>query len=369
MDNAREDILEQIDQYLNGTMTSDVRVLFEEKLAQDASLQALLEKSEAIREILADYKAQEFKQKFARIAQHDHTKKLWTRGSIMAILALSSLGISYHFLFNNNEQAKTPTALTLDTLKAIKQTEVSIVQSQPSTSKKTQVKPSPKNTQAHISKEDEPKHIAPIVDPSSASSTLPKAPESEMPKEIVTPSVEMPTNKKPQAFDCSQTMITFALVSKPSCKGQHTGQIMLQGNPEGGKSPYAWHIENNGLTYNGVDLAEGNYTVIVKDHNGCIAQKPVSVSSKICVTTHEYSLDPHSGHSLELGTANTAVTLQIRNKAGLLQFQAQVAQGETISWNGVANTGDVVPNGVYLYSIIEGSELIEKGYITIVSTH
>ena len=84
---------------------------------------------------------------------------------------------------------------------------------------------------------------------------------------------------------------------------------------------------------------------------------------------HEYTLDPHAGTLLELGFAGTdePMTLRIYDKAGLLKHEANFSNDD-MTWDGSDKTGHFLSNGVYLYSLFLGSELLEKGYITIVNT-
>lgn len=372
MAKSNEEILEQIDQYLNGTMAEDAKLLFEKQLDQDTSLQDLLGQSVAVQELLTDYKALEFKQKFATLVEQDRRTKLWRNTGIVVALALGSIGIGYVLFKDKDTTEVTKAVAPIEVVVA--PTDTVPVQEQHPQQEKSSQKAMPKEVSPSVtaSQTTEQKQVTTTLPqtPEPVAKDVPKAQEAEKQQPTLAPAVPAPGNKKIQTFDCSQTMIIFATVSKPSCRGQHTGQIALQAEPQGGKSPYMTKIESEGHSYRlGEEvLAAGSYTVVVRDHNGCGVQKTVEVASKPCIMTREYVFDPNDGH-LELDVAHVAVTLHIHNKAGVLLYEAQVAQGATIVWSGVGNTGTVLASGVYLYSISEGSELIEKGYITIVNRH
>ncbi|MFM9946564.1 MAG: hypothetical protein ACKV1O_01370, partial [Saprospiraceae bacterium] len=72
--------------------------------------------------------------------------------------------------------------------------------------------------------------------------------------------------------------LSISNLIQPAC-AQNNGSFTAQGS--GGTSPYQYSLDGVNFQASGTfsNLAAGNYTVTVRDVNGCTAQQPVSLNS------------------------------------------------------------------------------------------
>lgn len=369
MSDVTEEILETIERFLGGNMEAAERLQFEEKVNQDTSLKSLVDASKSVQELLVDHKTIAFKAKFSSLLQEEKAKKKWRYTGLGIAVGFSLIGIWAHQLTQeqNAETAKR------------EQTEFTKIPSIDSTKTYTKTSnaenpltiASGQNTKAHapinISK-DTAIQAASIVTHQEVIIT------HEQQREAIKKTAEKPvsSNNTSQGFDCSSTMITFTPQSTATCKGQSEGSISISENIEGGKAPYHWHID--GIQKSPREtiehLSAGDYWVVITDQNSCSSKTMVTITTKNCIDTHEYSLDPYDGNKLNFGLAeHDVLILSIHQKNGKLVYKQRFESGDTLEWEGKDMEGNVLSNGVYLYSIMKGTELKEKGYVTIVNLH
>jgi hypothetical protein len=368
MSDATEKTLETIDRYLGGTMEMTERLQFEQEVSQNASLKSLVEASKSVQELLIDHKTVMFKAKFSSLLQQEKTKKKWRYTGLGIVVGIGLLGIgAYQFTGTQNTDTgrQGPEEFTkttsLDSPKAVTKnakTEQPLPITKPQNNKV--------NTSVNISK-DTNTQSSPIVHHGEEIST------SGQKREDTKKTAEKvePANNTPQIFDCSGTMITFTPRSTATCKGQDEGSISISEIGKGGTAPYYWSVdgEQKSPQETADHLPAGDYWVVMNDQNGCSRKMRVTIATKNCIETREYSLDPYASNKLSWGQADKAITLNIHHKSGKLVYKQNFENGDTMEWEGRDQEGNILANGVYLYSIIQGTELQEKGYITIVNSH
>lgn len=84
-----------------------------------------------------------------------------------------------------------------------------------------------------------------------------------------------------QAFP--DLVVDNAAITPASCTGGADGQVVL--TVSGGSNPYSYSLD--GITYqpsNTFTLAPGNYTITIKDNNGCLATEPAVITLNNTVT-------------------------------------------------------------------------------------
>lgn len=369
MSDATEEILETIDKYLGGNMETAERLLFEQEITQNASLKSLIDASKSVQELLVDHKTAEFKAKFSSLLQQEKTKKRWRYSGLSIATGIGLLGGIWIYQSAGEQNIHT-----------VSQKQKGFIESIPTNPpQKTPSTPSSAHSLT-MTKEQKPRistSVNTIEDTNTQKPSIESQKEEASIKEQhreetrATSEKTIPSNNPPQIFDCSSTMITFTPRSTATCKGQSEGSISISGTTTGGKAPYHWHID--GVQKSPQEtvehLAAGDYWIVMNDQNGCSTKTMVTIATKNCIEAHEYSLDPYAGNKLSWGQTDKVITLSIYHKNGKLAYKQNFESGDTLEWEGRDMEGNVLANGVYLYSITNGSELQEKGYVTIINSH
>ncbi|HTF82226.1 MAG TPA: hypothetical protein VL947_10885, partial [Cytophagales bacterium] len=107
---------------------------------------------------------------------------------------------------------------------------------------------------------------------------------------------------------------------------------------------------------------------IVKDHAGCTGRQKITINARNCTEVKDYSFDP-TVDKLSIGPMVDAGALNIHSKGGTLVYKHDFSDGALLEWDGRDPSGNIVSNGVYLYTVFKGPEVVQKGYIHIVSSH
>ncbi|HWS60984.1 MAG TPA: gliding motility-associated C-terminal domain-containing protein, partial [Flavobacterium sp.] len=114
-----------------------------------------------------------------------------------------------------------------------------------------------------------------------------------------------------------------------------------------GLGPYNYSINNSSFTPNTIysNLNPGNYTVTVKDSNGCEFSKVVTINS-ICLIPNVISPNNDSHNdTFDLSGCGVA-KLQIFNRYGR---EVNSFTNYSDQWDGKNDNGETLPDGTYFY--------------------
>ncbi len=146
------------------------------------------------------------------------------------------------------------------------------------------------------------------------------------------------------------------------------GGTTLSVNTKGGNGFVDYNWSNGSLEPTIPFAQEGEYFVLVRDAEGCIAQSNVvTVTEEMeCISIPNTFTPNDDGFNdtwnLDF-TAYSDVKLLVISKWGREVFETSEKQ---VSWDGVSKTGQNLPNGVYYYVLeLNGGEIKQTGFITL----
>jgi gliding motility-associated-like protein len=130
-----------------------------------------------------------------------------------------------------------------------------------------------------------------------------------------------------------------------------------------GLAPYQYSINNSGFSSELIyrDLLSGNYTITVRDSNGCVFSKVVTINS-ICFFPNAISPNNDAlNDTFNLKGCNI-VKLQLFNRYGR---EVNSFNNYTDQWTGTNNNGEALPDGTYYYVAEDNSGKVNSGWIYI----
>jgi len=138
------------------------------------------------------------------------------------------------------------------------------------------------------------------------------------------------------------------------------GIIEITGTTNG-SSPYQYSINNGSFTSNTSypNLAPGDYTITVRDANGCEFNKVVTITS-ICIFPN--AISPGSDNyndSFNLNGCNV-VKLELFNRYGR---KINSYHNYTDQWDGTNSNGEALPDGTYFYVAEFGDGTSKSGWV------
>lgn len=355
----------EIDQYLNGELSNDALLKFEKALAEDPALRDEVANQQLLNEIVLgaelDVLRERIKKDINKLDQKKISKKWFLGGSLLLLIsAATGIGLSI-----NNKSEKT-SSVKNSTEKPV------FINSDSSNSSELPLSENkrPKNKELRIIAKSSklPERLSDTIQEEHKN-------ENETPLKTETNTVILDTLAiKPslgQKTDpCTGVNINFTVSSASSCSGGATGEIKLTENSlKGGTAPYSYEFNGSG-NFSSVssytNLRPGSYTVKVKDQSGCVKEKSVLVSEKVCYRKQSFSFSPEFGETLKIPVSSEeAGTLSIYNRAGLLIFKTKTGQGEIAEWNGSDMTGNLAVAGLYVYIVEYTNGQKENGQITV----
>jgi gliding motility-associated-like protein len=118
-------------------------------------------------------------------------------------------------------------------------------------------------------------------------------------------------------------------------------------NPIGGVAPFQYNINNSSFTTNTTysGLLPGNYTVTVKDSNGCQFSKVATISS-ICMFPNAISPNNDAYNDTFNLKGCGVVKLELYNRYGV---EVNRYNNYSDQWDGTNHKGKSLPDGTYFY--------------------
>jgi hypothetical protein len=355
--------LERIDFYLKGKLSKEERIAFTHEYNKDESLRQLVETQRLANEVI-------YTQQLVRLRSriHKDLKNQNRFGSTTWMLlscgVLLLAGVFWFVLKPEDKQVVKDNVLSMK-----KEAVPFTTNEQVAVGSFSSTKVSNGSTRSTETITKPTNASTPVMD------TLEKN-NADVPTEVATTNtiakLETPAplvSEKTAIVDCGKLSLELAVTTFPTCIGDQNGKIEIQTSKiKGGKEPYLFSISSRATFKNEVNylyLNAGTYSVSVKDNNGCIAQKEVTIEEKRCASNTIYAFSPDLEEWKIPVVQNKQGEIKIVNKSGILVYQSKIGSGYENTWNGKSMEGKTVEPGYFIYSIsyTDGEE--EKGSVTV----
>ncbi len=373
--NRPENLFEQIQGYLQGTLPDAHLEEFETELAQNTELQHKVELARLTDLALRRHKLYQLKELTASIDKEERTKRKITQivlGSLGLLLVMT--GIAYWFYASNKETTALPT--TKPVAAPLKKT--TPVKTEKSTTEESTALPTlPVPNAVHpatktTAQANRPPTLpleqklerTPQEAPTPTPVPIASAPVHPSLSEVPVPKPELKEPEKERIIDpCSHVFLDAYVKIEPTCTNSPSGKIHVSGL-KGGKSPYRIHIlnETKQLVPN-EGMTAGIYSVRLQDAQNCVRDiEGFVVKEENCARDFEFN--PFNGELLDLGMAPQSGTLTLYDKVGNVYLYKSFEKGEQITWNGNSTKGEAHA-GYFLFAIHYQDKTIRKGTITV----
>ena len=370
-------IYEKIDIYLEGKLSGEELINFENELNNNDSLKNKVETLKLTNELLVDFKLNELKNRINQDLKNLSTENNSIGKNYLKYFVLVGLvtlsGLGYLFLNKSDESDKIQIIQkelfnkTNNLVKGNENSTFNSIRSNVQNAKVDLNKPTQNSVivnSIEIVKNDAATDLRIntfFENPTPSIVSEPLTVERNTIQNIVR---EINTNSNP----CNQEKIKANIISEASCVESPSGIIKVE-KVENGNSPYVYSIDHgkNFKEYSYFNnLHSGEYHILIKDKFGCLSDNyKVVIESKVCSKAkNEFAFSPSLNETfkfpIEQGEEGY---IQIFTRSGQKVFTANLS--DTQEWNGISNTGFGIEAGVYVFVIESKSGKLQKGYITL----
>ena len=382
---------ELIEKYLKGKLTPEEETLLKELMAGDPEIEREVQQHRELFQLLEVNSALEVRESLNKVHRSHLAKRFWLNGSrnliipAVLLIALMTFLISYRHL----QHSRSKTAMTV-----VKDS--SLIMHKSPAPAETPALPDTSVKANHSFKNSKPVAIRNKSAESRPKKTLPHTEEHSIVQKNTTNTKTSPPQTQPQAIqpavaqettqktdstvkeslpvvikdDCSSDSITARVADiEASCSHNATGSIKIdKDHISGGRTPYSISIDGQKHFYNQftfANLPSAHYSVWIKDGRSCIYDLgDFVVPVKQCAIEDIFS--PDKGERWEIPNNGDAGHLLIYNLSGKVVYELQLESRQTYYWNGISDSGQNLPMGVYPFTIdITGGEKI-VGNVTVV---
>jgi hypothetical protein len=365
-----ENIYEAIELYLSGSLPENERLLFEEQLISDQSLQHKVEVCKTAKDLILQNKLKGLKSIMAeeqtKADQSSPFNKGWT---FLILLAVIGSG-SYLFFTNKvpsqiekSEKTKEDPVITESALYIPEiEKEVKIKDSEPVS--KVTITPHIKSENQIIITKNNATENLPVVDNDQETSRELSLKSDNANNLTNTETAPKNDFTSPPANKCEGIVISAQLIVQEPCSGSNNGIIEIKGF-KGGTSPYKTTLNSVESEEENVfrDLNQGTYRAEVTDYNGCKHQfNPLILKGKICKL--DYDFNPGRGEEWLGPVVTQSSNLTIIDKSGNQIYSKPLANGEQCTWSGYSESGKL-ESGYFIYIIENKDGHVIKGSITL----
>ncbi len=375
-----ESTYDLIEGYLNNTLSAATKAEVEVKLQNDPAFYQEVEAHRAVSDIISDNAAIDIKKKLQKIhAENTSAPKSNNRNLYYGVAAaVVGLSIVATLVFQDKEENKSVinkiSQPNTDSVSINNDGKSETGSSINNNDKSTFVfNPKKREGKTIIYPEDGDMIIEGAWDTTGNIKLTEYLPQSAYsPDKQVEDKVDNNTTIQSKEINkCEGVIIDISYSAISTCIGQKNGAVVFDKASLDTESSYEFSIDG-GKTFNTDSkfdkLGIGNYTLIIKDQNGC---KSKTVVAQIEKETCDYIIVPSRQNYWEVPLqkfANESVTLKITDgKTGRIVF-AETISGGNYTWNGVDESGTELPMGVYVYELSAPANTdlpLIKGSVTI----
>ncbi len=364
----KETTYQLIDRFLLGEMTEQEKISFEQQLTEDSNLQKELNFEQSLHTSIVQASIEDLRNEVSHEIAGIKSQKAWKQKFLFAATTLLVIG-GCILLFNREQEQNTevnlsPPKKTDNQVQTEKLTEEKITKIKPIDT--TEINSTVSNKKPQIVNE-------PIEPEAKGNNIIVENKETELSEETLETAAEQEntekainstesSNNKTTDNPCSQTRVLLSYKTKKPCLGKDDGSVTLIAT--GGTEPYSYTInEEESTEYSRFDFLEaGEYTFTSTDGNGCPSDilKVTLTAEKCFEAPKAFNPDRNNWkHPLD----DKSRTLTIYDPAGTLIYSVTDTK---LTWTGKDMNGMDQPTDTYLYTIMEGGQLIDKNYITLV---
>lgn len=375
--------LELIDKYIDGSLNSEEKAFFENRLKLDQEFNLLYKDSLAINEIIFHNEVDELINELNKHLDSESGgfENLLKIGAVIGFVALVSIGLFFYYShINKTNESEQVANIQIEESKTDKEI-VEKIESQNipfeeklNIIKSKVLKPSFKTKveaidviQTDIAQIG----LANIINQNVTVSEITTKPTAENINKL---NIETSVNAK---HNCAES-ISEKITILASCDKEHTGLIEVS-QIKGGKAPYIIQLNNGHFAVDHakfISLQSGDYSITISDENKCKKViKDIIVTKKHCVEPeNQHHIKVNNDYLVSLQDSKWQIPncpekayLEIRSKDGEHIYSAEIKKDVNDVWHLQNLHGHVVNLGVYLYSLknVDTNEYV-IGSITVV---
>lgn len=338
---------DQIERYLDGTMSEEEKASFETAISADSELEKEVKLSLEARELIVDHNLLSLKAKLQTFQPTSSPN--WKKWGVLSalLLFLSCVGI---YTYTSKEEVEikkdSKTPLSTHEKKDLIQNTPILKDSLPETNT-----PSAQKSNAIISEKPEQNTLKKekVKEEDTTRQTL-ITKEKEV-KQTKTGSMLKEANTT--GFACEHFHLTYKTQKENTCAGKQSGEITIT-EVNGGKPPYTFSLDADNYQSEGLfrNLASGAYTVVIKDQNSCVDIADITIENKLCGPEYVKAFNPDMGEKWEIPyDSDKSGIFKVLNRKSQVVFTGTFAAKQPAFWNGSAVSGELLPMGYYIFEI------------------
>jgi hypothetical protein len=360
-------LLEKIELYTRGKLSSEEKELFEQELNADESLRRKVELSMMVDEMVVAKEALQLKEQMRKDLYKP--KSDWKKYAGIALIIVFSAAGSW--FYSNSQENRNPP-----------------VPASPTPQIQFPADNKVSDELAEITETNDPDKKHPVIpetstkeiqEPSGPESFVKPAEKNDIEPEKGAIQKDLPVKQQPdpglpqetpQASPCSSLQNVVESAVTPSCKGEQNGEIHFDAaSVKGGTPPYTF-ISGDRETKSSFDqVPAGHYSITIRDAKNCMVQssRKIYVPEKICKSPKQYVFNPEYDHSwtIPYDKDRKPTRIVILDKSGRIFYESLVSDFSPEGWAAQSNTGLMAEVGLYFFTIEYADGYIEEGSVTV----
>ncbi|MFN8415371.1 MAG: hypothetical protein U0U66_03465 [Cytophagaceae bacterium] len=369
--NSEEIISDQIDQYLNGLLSDQDRLIFEEKIKQDAVLASKVNEARIVNEAIYYASLVELKNTIGKDIKNIEYKSPvnWKNISYISASVVTIIGLATYYLAPSNT-SKQDSNITSSITNSIKQESTTnhITPVESVVVNKTTTTTTTKPTSDTI-KPIQTKNLSNATSDNNSSHSVHNDQQIKTIQDHVKKDslviLNHSTNTKPlvDAVVCDKV---FRINTTPSCNQKQNGQIQIEADKS-----YIYNFTLDQLKQSGYNalfasLPAGSHQIMITYNKECVYKEKVIIPEKWCGLNESYSFNPDYNEKWVLNyEQGSKGTYSIYDPSGNIIYSDNFGYGVS-EWNGIDRLGATVPVGVYIAFINYTDGRKERVELTII---
>lgn len=362
--NSGPEQYEMIEQYLKGKLSSSDKLAFEKRMQEDPSLSEEVSMQKMLNDLVLEKGLSDIRKKVGEDMMPPSGSSF--KKPILISLAgiLLTAGILYFFLFPNKQENGNEGKIKQVSSSATSET------SEVGEDKIKKKSRGTLQTNAGITTKKEETSGELNINESnqvvSENEEVEKSTQDHAVKKEEGYSLNGLLETAPEEAPCPD--IKFEVKTGASCANQDNGSLEI--NPSGihgGTGPYTYAIDaidfRKEHSYTG--LSAGTHRAAIKDSKGCISQKEIHITEKICFEPKDYSFNPETESWKFPFAEHESGSITITSKNGNVLYTTKVLHGNPSEWNGRTTSGELLGTGTYVYIAQTDKGEVRQGYIVI----
>jgi hypothetical protein len=364
--NSEEIISYQIDLYLNGLLSEEEKLIFEEKINQDATLASKVNEARLVNDVIYYASLVELKNTVGKDIKNIKykTSPNWKNITYISASVVILLGLATYYLIpskSSKQDTNTPTSIT-NSIQQVPPSDSTISGEAVDPSKKNKTQ---KTTSDSINIKVTPNTTSDNITYSPVNKDQPASFIQDNVKKDTLPIVNHSTNTN-STFTKIVCDKVFKINTTPSCQQKPTGQIQIEADKSYTYNFSIDQVQQSGYHALFSNIAVGTHNIMITYNKECVYKEKVIVPEKWCGLNESYSFNPEYNEkwilNYEQGSSGTYV---IYDPSGNIIYGDNFGYG-VAEWNGIDRQGLTVPAGVYFAFINYSDGRKERVELTII---